>query len=59
MTGDAVAVILPSELPPDVVACAVGVEELPLLLLPPHAASVKLTMKTKKVAIIRDLECRK
>jgi hypothetical protein len=59
MPGDAVAVILPSELPPDVVACVVGVEELPLLPLPLHAASVKLTMKTKKVAIKRDLECRK
>jgi hypothetical protein len=59
MPGDAVAVVLPPELPPDVVACVVGVEELPLLPLPPHAASVKLTMKTKKVAIKRDLECRK
>ena len=52
---DAVAVVLPPELPPDIVACVVGVEELPLLLLPLHAASVSASMKTKKVAIKRDL----
>jgi hypothetical protein len=57
MPGDVVAVILLPELPPDVVACVVGVEELLLLPFPPHAANVKLTMKTKRVAIKRDFEC--
>jgi hypothetical protein len=57
MPGDAVAVVLPPVLPPDVVACDVGVEELLLLPLPPHAANVKLTMNTQKIAIKRGLEC--
>ena len=55
ISGDAVAVMLLDELLPDVA----DVEELLLSPLPTHAASVKLTMKTKKVAIKRDLECSK
>lgn len=57
MPGDAVAVVLFPELPPDVVAFVVGVEELLLMPFPLHAANVKLTMKTKRVAIKRDFEC--
>ena len=56
MSGDAVAVMPLSELLPEVVVSVAGIEELPLLLFPPHAARVKLTMKTKNVAIKRDLE---
>ena len=57
MPGDAVAVMLLPELLPDVTVCVAAVEELSLLPLPPHAASVKLTMKTKKVAIKRAVVC--
>ena len=37
-------------------ACVVGVEELPLLPLPPHDVSVSASMKTKKIEITSDLE---
>ena len=57
--GDAVAVMPLAELLPDAVVCVTGIEELLLLPLPPHAASVKLTIKTKEVAIKRGLECSK
>ena len=55
--GDVVAVVLPPEFPPDDEACVVGVEELPLLLLPLHDVSGSARMKTKKITINSDLEC--